>query len=250
MPYCTQCGRKLENGEKCNCTASEPSAEAPQQSNYSSVPPNDPRYSTTPPCQPYPQGYPPPYYYGQPMQPQKMSKSNLTAIIIGLSIGFVVLTAILAAILVPSMLGYAKKSRQTKTNNMAGTLYRAANTALVELDELGEKTNGKYIIASSTNDNVAVPFDIRKFDDKLERYITDENFNKYEYFIVADNGVVEYAAVCYDWTDKKKPVGTYPSSVSRGIRTYSEYGGSPEYKDEATLDELYWDAYDKIFNRY
>ena len=49
----------------------------------------------------------------------------------------IAIIGVLAAILVPSMLGYVKKSKVSAMNSNAKNLYDAVNTALVELDSEG-----------------------------------------------------------------------------------------------------------------
>ncbi|HAJ96195.1 MAG TPA: hypothetical protein DCO72_00430 [Ruminococcus sp.] len=49
----------------------------------------------------------------------------------------IAIIGVLAAILVPSMLGYVKKSKVSAANSNAKSLYDAANTACVELDTQG-----------------------------------------------------------------------------------------------------------------
>lgn len=47
----------------------------------------------------------------------------------------IAIIGVLAAILVPSMLGYVKKSKVSSANSSASTLQKAINTALIEVDE-------------------------------------------------------------------------------------------------------------------
>ena len=47
----------------------------------------------------------------------------------------IAIIGVLAAILVPSMLGYVKKSKVSSANSSASTLQKAINTALIEIDE-------------------------------------------------------------------------------------------------------------------
>ena len=49
----------------------------------------------------------------------------------------IAIIGVLAAILVPAMLGYVKKSKITSANSSAASLYDAINTVLTELDEDG-----------------------------------------------------------------------------------------------------------------
>lgn len=254
MPYCTKCGRQLQEGEICGCTAANTQQTAQPQNNFGSAPQQPyQNYQSQPAPQGfapngYPQGYPN-QYYGQPMPPQKKSKTWILAIIIPVSIAILLILGILAAILVPAMLGYTKKSKLSSSNSFASSVSKAATTAIIELDEEGKKVTGKYIICSNEKDNVAVPFDIADFNEKFTRYIDNEKLEKYEYFIVVINGVAQYTAVSEDWTNKKKLVGTYPSSTIDGTRLYSADGNYSLSTDRKTLDYLYWDAYDKVFNK-
>lgn len=49
----------------------------------------------------------------------------------------IAIIGVLAAILVPSMLGYVKKSKISSVNTTASSIYKAVNSALTELDEEG-----------------------------------------------------------------------------------------------------------------
>ena len=49
----------------------------------------------------------------------------------------IAIIGVLAAILVPSMLGYVKKSKIQSANSAAATIMKAANSALEEMDEAG-----------------------------------------------------------------------------------------------------------------
>ncbi|HOO07289.1 MAG TPA: prepilin-type N-terminal cleavage/methylation domain-containing protein, partial [Ruminococcus sp.] len=49
----------------------------------------------------------------------------------------IAIIGVLAAILVPAMLGYVKKSKIQAANAAASTMLKAANSAIEELDEAG-----------------------------------------------------------------------------------------------------------------
>ena len=68
----------------------------------------------------------------------------------------IAIIGVLAAILVPSMLGYVKKSKIQGANSAASTMLKAVNSALEELDEEdkifpdGQLGNGSAAAASNT----------------------------------------------------------------------------------------------------
>lgn len=49
----------------------------------------------------------------------------------------IAIIGVLAAILVPSMIGYVRKSKQTAANNNARTIFQTLNMSALELDERG-----------------------------------------------------------------------------------------------------------------
>ena len=63
----------------------------------------------------------------------------------------IAIIGVLAAILVPSMLGYVKKSKVSSANSAANSLQKAINTALVELDEESQEAGGVQKIACAAN---------------------------------------------------------------------------------------------------
>ena len=69
----------------------------------------------------------------------------------------IAIIGVLAAILVPAMLGYVKKSKVSGANSAANTLQKAINTALVEIDEETEEAATiTYISDSSTSNTVDI----------------------------------------------------------------------------------------------
>ena len=253
MPYCRQCGRLLQDGEACSCTAENTQQDGSSQPQNGYMNEQQPYQNGAPQYQgqPYPQqgfapnGYPYPYY-GQPMPPQKKSKSVVITVIIVLSVVFLLFIAVLAAIFVPAMLGYAKKSRMASANSLASSIYRAANTALVEMDELYENTGGIYIISSDEKKNMDVPFDIDEFNKHFGQYTDNEKMEKQNYFMVVKNGAVEYAAVSEDWTNTKKIVGTYPVSTIDGTRIYTSDGSYSLSTERRSLSYLYDKAQEAV----
>ena len=256
MPYCRNCGRFLQDGEICSCT--QPAQEAPvqQPNNYAAPqngqpynggmqPPPYPNNGQPYPYQPYPQGYPAPSFGQQLAQPPKKSNAWILAIIIPLACVFLL---ILAAIFIPAMLGYTKRSKQATYFSRANTLYKASNTVMVELDEKGKNVKGYYIISSDKSNNSYVPFDVEEFYDRLPTYM--DSCYEYEYFIVCRDGMVEYAAIADSWYDKKNCVGTYPGGVSTGMKKYTRDGRGETADKKTSLSDLFLYAVNKFSEGY
>lgn len=68
----------------------------------------------------------------------------------------IAIIGVLAAILVPSMLGYVRKSKVSSINTVASNVYKAINTALTELDEEGDDGVGSWVSLSYTKGGNAV----------------------------------------------------------------------------------------------
>lgn len=261
MPYCRNCGRPLQDGEICGCTQSAQGAPVQQPNNYAApqngqpynggmqpppYPNNGQPYPKQPyPNQPYPQGYPVPSFGQQMAQPPKKSNAWILAIIIPLAC---VIVLVLAAILVPAMLGYTKRSKQSSAFSKANTLRKAAVSSLVDLDEKGQDVKGYYIISSDKSKNRSVSIDLDEFNKKVEDYFPE--VKDYEYFIVCCNGDVEYAAISDSWSKKSDYIGTFPGGVSAGIRKYSPDGSTQTVDGKTSLDDLYQYATRQSFLDY
>ena len=73
----------------------------------------------------------------------------------------IAIIGVLAAILVPSMLGYVKKSKVTSANSNAKSFYNACATAITEMDTEGKTlpTTGAYAGGNDFDDKIAKYFD-------------------------------------------------------------------------------------------
>lgn len=189
MPFCQNCGRALAAGEVCNC----------QPSPYLNQP-------GAPPSQgiPYPQNYQNVYQTGQ--QPPKQNKALIGCLIAG-GIGLVSIPVlgILAAILVPAMLGYTAKANTSSANAAAKTCYKAASTALADLDAEDRLEPGVYIITNLPGkEDVNAPYDTAELHELFAQYYEVTA----DYFFVVEGTQVTYAAVCDDASHQT--IGTYP----------------------------------------
>ena len=127
----------------------------------------------------------------------------------------IAIIGVLAAILVPSMLGYIRKSKINAANSTAAQVHKAANTALTELDEEGGTLpQGKLDKGSD-----------EALDEKIAHYMDD--VDKCEYSVAINMGNCVAAAASQD----SKYTGTYPA----GAVTSDNY---TEFKDNNTAGAL------------
>ncbi len=230
MPFCQNCGRPLNENEVCNCMSQN---RTPQQQI------------------PYPQqGQPYPYNYQRPYPaPQQPKQKNgcLIAGIICSVIALLFLLLILAAILIPAMIGYTRKSQKREADVTAKRYKDAVFSVLVELESCdceGTDIDGTYIICSDKNANINVPFTIPSdFYDMIDTYAAIEE-DTYEYFVVVEDGDCVYAAAHNMENDI---IGTYPASSE--VLTVRRYSGN-EVDNDWSISDLYTDACTDLYGTY
>jgi len=139
----------------------------------------------------------------------------------------IAIIGVLAAILVPSMLGYVKKSKIQSANTAASTVMKAANSALEEMDEAGIEINPAECIfvnkATGITGTGVVAYD-NYTSEKLLEYMTPyfEGAKDTEFLVIAKNGA---AVVC-------------------AAKSGAYYGSTPiaftnkDYKSDMTLKEI------------
>lgn len=179
MPFCQNCGRPLNAGEVCQCAAQQGGA-APQST-------------------PYMNQLNQPYQYQPGQQPPQKKGGVPAGCLIAAAIAipsFLVVAGILAAILVPAMIGYTKKSKISAANTYARNVYRAAQGALVNMDEEDIDVGGAYII-SNYGLEPKPAFDGGAFFDEMDEYVymAGDSMEELEYFAVVEDGSVVYVAV-------------------------------------------------------
>lgn len=121
----------------------------------------------------------------------------------------IAIIGVLAAILVPSMLGYVKKSKISSANDAAASVQKAFNTALIELDEAGVSVqDGVYKHAKGKEDINAGNLEAgNALCDKIMNYM--DAGKKVVFHAQVTGGV----CVAVSASPDEKYIGTYPAGV-------------------------------------
>ena len=138
----------------------------------------------------------------------------------------IAIIGVLAAILVPTMLGYVKKSKISSANSSASSVYKAINSALTELDEEGVDVGGLWILkwdgskwATDLSSGLSSTAGEGRFDKKVANFF--EDISKMNDGLAAIKGGSCIAvAVASDSTY----TGTYPGGLVT-TDTYEAYSG-------------------------
>lgn len=144
----------------------------------------------------------------------------------------IAIIGVLAAILVPTMLGYVKKSKISSANTTASSVYKAINTALVEMDEEGNTVGSGTISFASggtaSADSILGDSTAQSaFNSKMQTYFAD--IVKLKDGQASIEGGTCIAVACT--TDS-----TYYGTVPTGIVTTDNYDSS-DFKDISKLLE-------------
>lgn len=134
----------------------------------------------------------------------------------------IAIIGVLAAILVPSMLGYVKKSKISSANDAAASVQKAFNTALIELDEAGVAVgDGVYTHARNDADDITAGAIAggNALCDKIMNYM--DAGKKVAFHAQVTGGVCIAVAACPD----EKYLGTYPA----GVITVDNFGKADGY---------------------
>ena len=146
----------------------------------------------------------------------------------------IAIIGVLAAILVPAMLGYVKKSKIQSANASAKTYLNSANSALTEMDEVDETLpgNGSYTNSKSAT---TMPSDLL---DYMAYYSDDAKTGTYALQIV--DGICVAAAA-----QEGKYFGTNPALYTN--KNYDKGGniGSYKFDKPASVSDALADAFEK-----
>lgn len=134
----------------------------------------------------------------------------------------IAIIGVLAAILVPSMLGYVKKSKIQGANSTASTLAKAANSAVTDLDEEDKAptdtvVKGSDCTADATNAEVA---------DSINTFFNDFKDLGADAAVQFKDGVCVAAAVT-----SGAYYGTYPAVYT--AKNWKTTGFDPSSLDDA-----------------
>ncbi|WP_294751868.1 type II secretion system protein [uncultured Ruminococcus sp.] len=142
----------------------------------------------------------------------------------------IAIIGVLAAILVPSMVGYVKKSKVSSANSEANSLQKAINSVLIELDEEYDSGSDITAIEKSDRDSNEVSITPSSAETEIGK---DVMWSKISHFLnkskrltfkaECEGGAVKAVAVCSDNTY----TGTYPSGVVT-VDNFTDYKGDYE----------------------
>ena len=214
MPYCTKCGRPLNDGEQCSCTMTQPQ---------------------------YPLRY---SYDGQllPLPPKKKSYTFLFAIGIYVLCAFALVIALAFA---PVSSGIGRLKKQRELTKAAAEMTEAADKALQRISDEGGDIMGVSIITSGNEivDGFICPFDTDRF---REYFSENTKYSDRCYFIFVNDGKTEYLAVSDSWHDNRCPIGTYPS-VNKAAMKYSADGSVKKAEKDDDFTDLYIDSVQELY---
>ena len=147
----------------------------------------------------------------------------------------IAIIGVLAAILVPSMLGYVKKSKVSSANSTASTLQKAINTTLIEIDEetqdAGSITAINHAKGATTvtiGGTMPTGTDADKIWAKSENYM--EKAKKLKFVSQCEGAACKAVAVALD--------DTYTGTAPGGVVTVDNYKSYNKENDDTLSKAL------------
>lgn len=156
----------------------------------------------------------------------------------------IAIIGVLAAILVPTMLGYVKKSKLSSANSSASSVYKAINSALTELDEEGIDVGGDYLLtftpgtgwssgaAIDGGSPASSKIDMTKFTTKVSNFFADIDKVRKGVKAAVSGGACIACATANDSTY----TGTYPAGVVTADN-YNDYKATGTVVDDKALSD-------------
>ena len=141
------------------------------------------------------------------MKTNKVKGFTLVELIVVIAI-----IGVLAAILVPSMLGYVKKANQSAANSNAKTLYNGAATAVTDCDTNGYALTDATYQVSITNGSITSGTIDSHFQTYFQQAVGDNTLKGLTGFQIG----IKDQAVTAVVVKKGKYFGGYPTAVENG----------------------------------
>lgn len=140
----------------------------------------------------------------------------------------IAIIGVLAMILVPTMIGYIRKSKISSADSTASLMYKAVNSALLEFDSESVDVGGSYIIAwkddknewsvtGASDDLKTEIFDSGKLTKKIKKFFEDVERVRY-----CEAAVTEGMCLAITVARNSTYTGTYPTGVVR-LENYESY---------------------------
>lgn len=136
----------------------------------------------------------------------------------------IAIIGVLAAILVPSMLGYVKRSKISQYNANAKTVFSGAQLAITDSYNAGEKFSGAELFLNTSNGNGRCVGQSSGDTCDITDYV-GENFKGYFGFVMDSSGTAASYAI---WSDKPISVADFTGLYSySGIKARFDQGSLP-----------------------
>lgn len=140
----------------------------------------------------------------------------------------IAIIGVLAMILVPTMIGYIRKSKISSADSTASLMYKAVNSSLLEFDSESVDISGSYIILWKDDDNkwtvngasAAVEANIvngGRLTKKIKRFFEDVEKIRY-----CEAAISEGTCIAITVARNSTYTGTYPTGVVK-LENYESY---------------------------